>query len=198
MRPVPKFAVGDKVTSTSAACPGTAELVAGPFVSSFQDSMYWVAERSDGKHATPYEHTLTKVTTERTIKPGDRVRVVRDDPYTRTGQFVGKVGIVGQVWGPDNELPFRVNFDDSQRAPYNTWNVAEVELVDEAPADTYTHDSVTYDLTACYRDKDGTAWRLARVGGVVRARTAWDGESPTTESRTLERVVQLWGPLTRV
>ncbi|MFF3140852.1 hypothetical protein ACFVRU_03710 [Streptomyces sp. NPDC057927] len=63
---------------------------------------------------------------------GDRVRIVKDDPYTKTGVFVGRTGVVRDVKDGDRTMPYRVRLDD----PSNTWDeeswwCAEVELVDE-------------------------------------------------------------------
>lgn len=74
--------------------------------------------------------SATEPVTERsatTVKVGDRVRVVKDDPHTRAGEFVGAVGRLQRLHGASSTLPYRVEFDDDQGVPYSTWSVAEVE-----------------------------------------------------------------------
>ncbi|MEV4939600.1 phiSA1p31-related protein [Streptomyces zaomyceticus] len=190
----PKFAIGDTVTSTSSGCPGTSELVAGPFKSTFQDNMYWVAERSDGKHATPYEHTLTKVAA-REIKVGDRVRILR---ATFAEHCHGKVGTLTATDGDwraerGDVHKFRVKLDNEGEPC-----VAEVELVDEAPADTCTYDGVTYDLTARYRDKDHDHWKFTGEFATdgTPLMTIYTGGHDFTH--TLTQAVADYGPLYKI
>ncbi|MEV4037677.1 hypothetical protein [Streptomyces umbrinus] len=77
---------------------------------------------------------------EETPKPrptvGDRVRVVKDDPHLRAGEYTGMVGTlksVSDAYGV--ELPYLVEFGDGSGSHGDKgngkWNVAEVELVDE-------------------------------------------------------------------
>ncbi|MDX2794052.1 transcription termination/antitermination protein NusG [Streptomyces scabiei] len=63
---------------------------------------------------------------------GDRVRVVKDDPYTRTGQFVGRTGTVRELNDDGRTMPYRVRLDDSSGTwDDSSWWCADVELVDE-------------------------------------------------------------------
>lgn len=63
LEPLPKFSVGDKVTSTEFEYgTGESEIVAGPFVGRHSDKAFWVTVGRDGKHATPFANSLTKVT----------------------------------------------------------------------------------------------------------------------------------------
>ncbi|MGW1268151.1 hypothetical protein [Streptomyces sp. NPDC002491] len=70
------------------------------------------------------------------IKVGDKVRVLKDDDL-RAGEYVGKTGIVADVY-PGERLAYNVQFGDGSGRHGDRdngyWNVAEVELVDE-PAD---------------------------------------------------------------
>ncbi|MFB7114072.1 phiSA1p31-related protein, partial [Streptomyces sp. NPDC056291] len=129
------------------------------------------------------------------IKVGDRVRVVKDDETLRTGQFVGKVGVINRL-NSSSRLPYSVRFDEGQDAPHLTWNVAEVERVD---ADTVAvHDGVVYDLTAQYRDNEGDVWTFKRrPDGEVRGDY---GPYPSISeyASTLASAVKEYGPLTRV
>jgi hypothetical protein len=193
----PAFAVGDKVAYDYG---GGGTLVAGPFKSEYHGEPIWVVEKSNGTHMTPTENSLRKVDAEptREIKVGDRVCVVKDDETFKTGKFIGRAGMILEAKSDGRALPFHVRLDD----PSDTWNdgawwCAEVELIDDLPADTYEYDGVVYDLAAQYRDREGDVWRLKRVAGTVRAR--WDGTSdPTEDSNSLATVVDTWGPLARV
>ncbi|WP_405620292.1 phiSA1p31-related protein [Streptomyces sp. NBC_00076] len=194
MRRVPAFSVGDKVTSTVSFRGEVGTLAAGPFVSRFSGVPFWVME-CDGKHATPRESTLTKVTDLEPIKVGDRVRVTDDDGGGRN-RFNGRIGTVKELHGSDF-LPYLVEFGDGRGRHGDLsgrWHCKAVERVEDE--NTYTHDGVTYDLSALYRDRDGDVWRLKRVGTAVRART--DGDTPTGDSLSLPHVADHWGPLTRV
>lgn len=65
-------------------------------------------------------------------KVGDKVRVVKDDPWLRTGEFVGKTGTLRSI-GRNQTLPFNVQFDADQGTLHSSWNVLAVELVKPAP-----------------------------------------------------------------
>lgn len=194
MKPAPKFAVGDKVTSTSDFRGAVCELVAGPFKSIFGHT-FWVVEGPGGTHSGPHESTLTKVTA-REIKVGDRVRVVRAKWASERHGKVGTVVSVTETWTPRNDVvhPFKVKFSDG-----DSINAAEVELVDEASAtnsNTHTVNGVAYDLTARYRDKDGDRWRFKRFGSKVTG--SHPDDEPEEDSWTLEYIVHRWAPLTRI
>ncbi|MEU3729965.1 phiSA1p31-related protein [Streptomyces sp. NPDC033538] len=191
----PAFAVGDEVTYEYG---GGGKLVAGPFKSEHHGEPLWVVEKPNGTHMTPTENSLTKVEAP-AVKVGDRVRVVKDDPRNRTGEYVGKVGILASDYSSDGDsLPYIVRFGDGTGRHGDEvngkWCVAEVEPITDE--DTYEHGGVVYDLTAKYRDNEGDVWCLARTGDRVTA--GCHGESPSTSSFTLAYVVERWGPLTRV
>jgi hypothetical protein len=198
MKPAPKFAVEDKVTS-HAFQGQESVIVAGPFMNRFRASTFWVVER-EGKHASLPEYTLTKVTVPEPTKIGDRVRVVYDSDGYRSGQYVGLVGVLERVIEND-ELRYLVRFGDGSATHGDKlngrWYCKEVER-DEGDANTHEYNGVTYDLSAKYEDVEGDVWRLKRVGDVVRARLNDDGEAPTAESFSLEYVANRWAPLTRV
>ncbi|MCQ6554755.1 phiSA1p31-related protein [Streptomyces sp. C10-9-1] len=196
------FTVGDTVTLTTRS-GAVATVEYGPF----DDRDVYVVRLVDEPADPDDVRTFTAMASVmrpalREIKVGDRVRVIRDDPRTKTGEFVGRTGTVRTVRDVDGtrrSLPYRVKLDD----PSGTWDddswwVTEVELLDGPAADTVTHNGITYDLSACYRDRDGDMWRLKRVGDVVRARETAAGAAPTESSSSLANVVTTWGPLTRV
>jgi hypothetical protein len=128
------------------------------------------------------------------IKVGDRVRVVADDPEIRTGEYVGKVGLVATIGNRvRRELVYRISFPDG-----DYWWVADVERVTDE--NTYTHDGVTYDLSAKYRDKDGDEWTFTDRGfgpdGTPNG--AMNGYAGGNYSYTLGYAAQKYGPLARI
>ncbi|MFJ9213033.1 phiSA1p31-related protein [Streptomyces sp. NPDC102264] len=262
LAPLPAFTVGDKAKMVGESDP--VEIIGGPFKNRYHT---WFAVKSEtGEHYTASEDNLTALPAPDPIKVGDRVRVTEDDPYTRTGEFVGKLGTVCKL-NSTSSLPYNVEFDSDQGAPYSRWAVASVEKIKDAPAlvsigtrvrvdrakwaeeshgmtgvvtsntqtfrshvgdthvydvelddgptihvaeltlldepaDTVVHRGITYDLSATYRDRDGDAWRFARVDGVVRG--ACRPASSRTEfhitgySGTLREVVDAYGPLSKI
>jgi hypothetical protein len=192
----PKFAVGDKVTSDGSLRGKEGVLVAGPFVSRFQGDHFWVAD-VNGLHYTPKEDDLRQLPEPAPIKVGDRVRVVKDADGIRSGWYVGLVGVVERI-DSTGQLPYLVRFGDGSGRhgdkPNGRWYCESVERVEDE--NTYTHDGVTYDLTARYRDNDGDVWKFKRIDGTVRGNYTdrpvehWDS--------TLTSVADSYGPLTRV
>ncbi|MFB7823840.1 phiSA1p31-related protein [Streptomyces hydrogenans] len=193
MTAIPKFVVGDKV---HAAYGSGGTLVSGPFKSAHHEEAIWVVEKADGTHVFPTAGVLTKVEPEpaRDIKVGDRVRVTDDDCGGR--RFGGRIGTVKTIHRAGTLLPYLVEFGDGRGHhgdPNGRWNCRTVELLDET-ADTYTHDGVTYDLSARYRDRDGDPWQFKRLGDRV---TGACGAEPEDDSWTLGYIVERYGPLTR-
>lgn len=190
----PKFAVGDKVTTVNGA---TGELAAGPFRSRYAGgATFWVLADEGGDHLTPFETSLTKVDEPDPVKVGDRVRIVRakwaEECHGKTGVVTSTSG----TWRDDREdiHPYYVRLDGSD----GEIHVAEVERVEDA--NTYTHDGVTYDLTAGYTDRDGDVWKIRRhpeLRGATQAQMA-----PVYESEwgnySIATLVTKYGPLTRV
>jgi hypothetical protein len=189
---VPKFAVGDKVAYEYG---GGGTLVAGPFKSEHHDEPIWVVEKVNGTHMTPTENALRKVDAEPTpeIKVGDRVRVLRATFAESTVGRVGKVVSTTETWREaDNDLHrYDVEFDDG-----GSVYAAEVELVDEPTADTYEYDSVVYDLSAAYNDRDNEPWTFKRFGSAVRG--GCNGFPPGLLTDPLELVVEKYGPLRKI
>ncbi|MET7939674.1 phiSA1p31-related protein [Streptomyces sp. NPDC005302] len=189
----PKFAVGDKVEHRTF---GAGEVAFGPFDHHSGADTYLMRD-AEGKHSLSFAEALTKVEPA-PLKVGDRVRVVEDDEYARTGEFVGKVGTLKTEYDPNNRLRYLVEFGDGSGrhgdADNGTWKVASVERADE---NTYTHNGVTYDLSAKYTDRDNDVWTFVRFGDKVRAGL---GFTPTSaySGDSLELVVNEYGPLRKV
>lgn len=188
----PKFAIGDKVTAVGSE----GALVAGPFVSKWTGTTFWVVEHADGRYSAPLEEALTKAADE-PIKVGDRVRVVKDSDGYRAGEYVGLVGVVAEIT-PSDDLPYKVRFGDGSGEHGNSvngyWFCAEVERITDE--DTYEYAGVTYDLRARYRDREGDVWTFKRwTDGEVRG--TWVGTINDYSAR-LGEVVTDFGPLTRV
>ncbi|WP_328967929.1 phiSA1p31-related protein [Streptomyces sp. NBC_00239] len=191
------FSNGDRVRDDSTEY--TVE--AGPFMG---HSEWYAVKAEDGKVFSSAGVLLTLVehATE-TVKVGDRVRVVKDDPCLRTGEFVGLVGTVESTTGAAGTPRYLVRFGSAGHGSRNgEWYCAEVEPVDEPQADTYEYNGVTYDLTARYRDADGDYWSFVRVGDTVRGMYSCfdrDASGAVDEhSTTLRDAVYRYGPLTRV
>lgn len=177
-------------------------VVAGPFRDQFALARSWyVVEDSDGNHGTSAARhmTLASAMVDESVKVGDRVRVLEDDPLVLTGHFVGKTGIVRELndcaHDGGRDLRFNVVFDADQEVRHRAWNVRRVERADGAPK-TYTYRGHTYDLTVAYRDRDGDVWQftgLTDAAGRPKASMSGSGSG-----RPFSEVVDIYGPLTKV
>lgn len=152
----PAFTVGDKVKVD--ALPN-GQIVSGPYKNRWNaGETLWVVEGDDGLHSMPAERRLTKIATPEPIKVGDRVRVVRDDSEGDTGKFVGRIGVLKRI--DSDRLKYLVRFGSGTGrhgdADNGQWYCEAVERVTDE--NTYTHNGVTYDLTAKYQEPDGTVW----------------------------------------
>ncbi|MFI7096400.1 phiSA1p31-related protein [Streptomyces lydicus] len=189
----PAFAIGDEVKYEYG---GGGKLVAGPFRSEHHDELLWVVEKANGTHMTPTQNSLTKVEPD-TIKVGDRVRVVADDPESKPGQFVGMTGTVFNI--DDDDLPYGVRFDADQGAPVLTWYVTRVTKLSASDSDAVTHDGVTYELGADYEDRDGDRWKFARVDGEIFGDWGFSRNHITSTSGCgIAYAVSQYGPFTLV
>ncbi|PPS86451.1 phiSA1p31-related protein [Streptomyces sp. MH60] len=191
----PAFAVGDEVKYEYG---GGGKLVAGPFKSEHHDEPIWVVEKPNGTHMTPTQNSLTRVEAP-SVKVGDRVRVVEDDPTYRTGEYVGKVGVLTADYSSNeyDHAPYVVQFGDgtgSHGTSNGKWCVKAVEPITDE--DTYEYNGVVYDLTATYRDREGDSLRIKLVNGVPRV--AWFDNTPDEYDDTLSEALAQYGPLTRV
>ncbi|WP_369147082.1 phiSA1p31-related protein [Streptomyces sp. R44] len=191
---LPKFAIGDRVEKPATGVrPGT--IVAGPFVTEYDDVPFWVVEHDNGKVSTPREDgDLKRIEEEpaREIKVGDRVKVVSGRGISA---YIGKTVTLTKVGAssPYGPYGFKGGFGGEIYAE-------EVELIREAPADTFEYNGVTYDLTATYRDKDGDEWTFK---GGTRASDgtpdgAMNGYAGGTYSYTLGYAARHYAPLTRI
>ncbi|WDM16710.1 phiSA1p31-related protein [Streptomyces lavenduligriseus] len=186
----PKFSVGDKVLHRSF---GSGVVAFGPF-KHINGPDHYLMEDDDGDHILSSSDALTAAEPE-PIKVGDRVRIVKDDPTYRTGDFVGVVGILRGIEDDGRTMPYRVELPaDAPETLSGRWWCAAVERV--ATEEVYEHDGVAYDLSAKYQDKDGDPLTIKIVDGVARA--AWFGVEPSYDSDSLAYVVRNYGPLTRV
>lgn len=188
----PKFAIGDKVTVSASQPDGS--IVAGPFKNRWNaGETLWVVEGTDGLHSMPAERLLTKVVEPEpaSVKVGDRVRVIAASYADETH---GEVGTALEVDSreefDDIRHPFYVDLGDGT----TVYASAVARMGDE---DTYTHNGVTYDLSAKYRDRDGDVWRFQRMSdGAVHGR--WTAGPIEVHHSTLAEVADECGPLTRV
>lgn len=194
----PAFAVGDEVTYAYGSVGG--KLVAGPFTSEYHDDPIWVVEKPNGTHMTPTQSSLTKVEAP-AVKIGDRVRIVKDSPGLRSGEYVGFVGVL-ERFDEGSELAYLVRFGDGSGfhgdKDNGRWWCASVEPVTDE--DTYEYDGVIYDLTAKYRDRDGDVWKFnsATRGEDDTPAGSMNGYAGDDYSYTLGYAAKNYGPLTRV
>lgn len=183
------FAIGDRAKIVSQTEP--VEIIGGPFKNRFHT--WFAVHGNEVGDTTASENELTALPTPDPISVGDWVRVTADDPHNRTGEFVGKMGVVIRLGHMSSQVPYRVSFDAEQDAPHDEWNVASVEKT----TGEYRYGGITYNLSAKYRDAYGDVWTLGRVGNIVAGATLPVG-SPRSESPSLGHIVRKWGPLTRV
>ncbi|MFI8084336.1 phiSA1p31-related protein [Kitasatospora sp. NPDC086009] len=188
---VPTYKHGDRVLAYGESC--TVE--AGPFVDKYDpDRPWYVVKNADGSHETSSESRLKPAPADEPIKVGDRVRVLEAKHAEEFHGTTGRVIRTDGTWTPrDGELhPYRVELDNG-----GIINARRVErITDDAPAGSiFVYNSVTYDLTAEYRDQDGDVWRLTRDADGIPLATMGDIRFAC---RALHGVIDEHGPLTKI
>ncbi len=193
----PKFSIGDTV---SLATRSGAEAVVeyGPFDGG---DVYVVklvkppANPDDPQTFTAMAHVMTKV--DEPVKVGDRVRILRATYAEGLHGMEGVVTSVSETWRSENDdtHPYIVRLSSDND---DTVHVAELERVDEPATVTFTHNGVVYDLTAKYRDRDHDHWEFTkgRDSDGIPVMHIFTGGYGFDES--LSKVVEDYGPLTRV
>lgn len=191
MQIVAKFSVGDVVSSFG----DTHKVVAGPFRGPY--ATWYAVEDKDGDVVSALEDDLKAVepAKDEPLKPGDVIRIPRDGL-----QFADVKA--GDLLVVEEATPRDVTVHAAPGARQLMWyfDLERVERVD--PATVAVVDTVAYDLSARYRDREGDYWRFERrADGSVRGNCSTyplyavriydDGD-------TLEEAVRRYGPLTRV
>ncbi|MFF3312523.1 hypothetical protein [Streptomyces sp. NPDC002952] len=114
----------------------------------FARTLLALADEIDGGEA--------KEEPKRAPKVGDRVRVTLDDEDIRTGEYVGKVGVLQVDHGAGSGNRYRVKFGDGSGLHGDrvngTWNVRDVEVVDPEPATPDTRPKVGDRLRVTQKD----------------------------------------------
>ncbi|MER7922146.1 phiSA1p31-related protein [Streptomyces sp. NPDC096057] len=192
----PKFAVGDVTSNHAGTRRYTIE--GGPFSDGVRE--WYAAKNPEGQTHKVHADDLSETVQSGPIKVGDRVRVTDDDGGGRF-RFNGRIGTIVKVHTAPSYLPYLVAFGDGHGDhgdENGRWNCKAVERVTDE--DTHTHEGVTYDLTARYRDRDGDYWTFKAVDGTVRGNCA--GTNVATDVHhwcdSLGNAVRKYGPLTRV
>ncbi|WP_406161037.1 phiSA1p31-related protein [Streptomyces canus] len=165
------FKVGDKVVNDMF---GTGEIVYGPYDIPGGSGYFFKGE--DGLHRTVTDVYLKPAAK---FKVGDKVTEYGINYTIHAGPFFGDT-----EWYAVEDARGRVLYA-------SPGNFAIVE-----PANTYTHDGVTYDLAAKYRDAGGDVWSFTgrRLHGVPTV--TMSGILGNTD--TVEDIADDYGPLTRV
>jgi len=185
------FQAGDKVTHRDF---GPGEVILGPLKMTFGATAY--AVRTDDGVERSLRGDALKLRAVFTV--GD---IVTYDSHS--AEIVG-----GPVVGIDSGEPlFLIKFTDGDHAGKGA--ARRASQLTATGADTYTHDGVTYDLTARYRDCEGDVYEFSRTersipgsadcqddGSPVGRMTA--GWRPGVWNWSLAEVVRKYGPLTRV
>ncbi|MFB7671314.1 phiSA1p31-related protein [Kitasatospora purpeofusca] len=167
----------------------------GPFVDKFAPARPWyVVENADGSHETSAAHLLTLASVDEPIEVGDRVRVLEAKYAESEHGKLGRVVRTDGTWTPrDGGLhPYQVELDEG-----STIEVRRVERVADEPASTFTHDGVTYDLTASYRDRDNDLWSFTGSTNAY-GRPLVSMFADRSGGRSIGSVVEAYGPLTKV
>jgi hypothetical protein len=194
----PKFAVGDEVTLTTCRDGARYTVEYGPF----DDRDVYVVRRVDEPADPDDVRTFTALASVMrkakapAVKVGDRVRVVWDSDGYRSGQYVGKTGVVVSI-DSDAELVYKVRFGDGTGDHGDAnghWFCAEVERV--ADEDAYEYDGVVYDLSAKYTDGTDVWEFTGRKSPAGVPRVTCFGNLHNID--TIEEIADLYGPLTRV
>ncbi|MFE0326300.1 phiSA1p31-related protein [Streptomyces sp. NPDC058960] len=194
LKPAAKFKVGDKVRGLYSGALYTIE--AGPFFSEIGE---WYATKDGDGHVDHNSAdclTAVEPQTDTALKPGDVVRIPRDD-LQGADVKAGDLLVVKQLDGRDT-----VVVHAAPGARQYTWYF-EPENVTKVDADSVAVvDNVAYDLFVKYRDRDGDFWRFERrPDGEVRGNCAASQYSTVRIDDyhdTLAETVREYGPLTRV
>jgi hypothetical protein len=187
----PKFAVGDVVSNHDGTRRYTIE--GGPFSDGIHE--WYAAKNPEGQTHKLYADDLSAIGAP-AVKVGDRVRVVWDSDGYRSGQYVGKTGVVVSI-DSDAELVYKVRFGDGTGDHGDAnghWFCAEVERV--ADEDAYEYDGVVYDLSAKYTDGTDVWEFTGRKSPAGVPRVTCFGNLHNID--TIEEIADLYGPLTRV
>jgi hypothetical protein len=169
------FKVGDKVAHRTF---GAGEVAFGPFEHNSGRDTYLLKEEGSERHTLVIGEALSPAAK---FTVGDEVRSGSVRYAVTGGPFRGPA----HIW-------YAITKDG---VDYQS-NESYLSLVEAAPASTHTHDGITYDLTAGYRDTDNDVWKFKFVGGEVRG--TYTRRSVEEWDETLAAVVRSYGPLTRV
>lgn len=185
------FKVGDKVEHRTF---GAGEIVFGPY-----DTDYYVLKRTNGDHAQVRAEAMTSAPA---FAVGDKAKLYRyPEPVTVVaGPFTNRY----HTW---------YAIDSSHIDGVTTASADELTALETAPVSTFTHDGITYDLTAEYRDSSGDVWQFSRdkVSGPDTEDNNDDG-TPLARYRysssldfagrawawSLAEAVRAWSPLTKI
>lgn len=188
LKPVPAFAVGDKVIASRFSFVDLYTILAGPYQDAHGGEDFYVLERPDGKHLTARPGWLkpAPAPVSPTYKPGDRIRVLKDGADSARVRK-GDVFTVASADGASVVTTIPVG----NRYGWH-FSFGSVEKVTDVPA-THTHAGVTYDLSAKYRDVEGDVWSF--TGNLRHGVPEMEYHS---QRETITYVVNTWGPLKRV
>lgn len=171
------FKVGDRVDHDAF---GPGEVTYGPLAGAFASTHYAVKfERCEEERQV----RSTYLTALHAFAVGDTVTY----EYGSGGKLVAG--------------PFRSEYHDEPiwvvEKANGTHLTPSQNALTKVEADTFTHDGVTYDLSAQYRDNDGDVWSFTgrrNAVGVPRVTMTDNIENPDT----VTDIEAYWGPLTRV
>jgi hypothetical protein len=173
---VTDFQVGDRVTALR--YPGA--VTYGPFSSTFDRHTMYVVKQDDGNERS---YQATDLTALPAFAVGDTVTTNAG----ATGTLLA--GPYDSVHADEVFWVLERSADGKHLTPL------ERAMAKVAPANTYTHDGVTYDLDAKYRDSEGDLWEFTgrRHGNgspvICCAHSGYD---------TVSDAVGDYGPLTKI
>lgn len=194
-----KFAVGDRVRGLASGTIYTIE--AGPFNNGIED--WYATKNPDGTVGHNEADWLTAADPEpakdEPLNPGDVVRIPRDG-LEGADVKARDLLVVKEVEGYLDDMTVIVHAAPGAHQDEWYFDSEAVERVD--PTTVAVVDTVAYDLSARYRDRDGDYWTFERrsSGEVLGNCTHSPLGSPriTDYSDSLSYAVENYGPLTRV
>jgi hypothetical protein len=178
---VTEFKVGDEVTlSTRAGSRAVVEY--GPYG---PNGDIYLVKLLEGDEQGEVFGALARVMSTPVFREGDRVAGFGGTEYSiLAGPFTAH-----DTW-------YVVEDASGKHHPHGDSSLTLVSRAPQDPPDTYTHDGVTYDLAAKYRDNCGDQWVFTGEQHADGSPVVYDNGGSSYDR--LSEAVSTYGPLTKI